>query len=164
MTVLIPAMLAVLLAEFGRNSGYGAFRFQMTATTALGIAVGVSAAAGLAVAPMMTAHARALLLALALFLTGAGQFGRLTVTPSRVSRFDELRLVWRSGAPFLAFAFAAWKAAPVGAAAGALLGIAASVALGTRSSGRMLTAARRSAGTILIVIAVYAATWALRLI
>ena len=131
----------------------------------LGLSVGIAAFAGFSLAPTMNTHARALMLGVALVLTGCGQFGKAPLGDPPASFAGTMLFVWRSGAPFLAFAFAIWKAASVSAAAGALAGTVAAVALGAvpLPPGR-LRSLRRLLGMILIMTGGYAALWALRLI
>jgi hypothetical protein len=162
----IPTLIAVLLAEYGgRAIQFPRLPKLALAATLLGIAVGVVAFAGFALAPTMPANARALMLGVALILTGFGQFGRAPAGDPPVSFAGTFLFVWRSGAPFLAFAFSVWKSAPVGAAAGALAGIVAAVALGAVPlSPANLIWVRRAAGATITVIGIYAALWALRLI
>lgn len=159
-------MLAVLLAEAGgRLTALPRLPHLTLAATVLGLAIGVAAFAGAALAPTMNANARALMLGIALVLTGCGQFGRAFDGTVPGSLRDTLLLVWRSGAPFLAFAFAVWRAAPSSAAAGALAGVAASAAIGSAMGKSPLTVRlRRAGGALLIVAGFYAAVWALRLV
>ncbi len=113
----------------------------------------------------MNAHARALMLGFALILTGFGQFGKAPAGDPPSTFIGTFLFVWRSGAPFLAFAFSIWKSAPVGAAAGALAGIVGAVALGAIPlSPQIMIWVRRAAGTTMATTGVYAALWALRLI
>ena len=163
MNTFIPALIAVLLAEFGGRATM--FARLPLAATLLGIAVGVSAFAGVSLAPAMNAYARALMLGVALVLTGFGQFGKAPAgdPPARFS--GTFLFVWRSSAPFLAFAFAIWKSSPVGAAAGALAGVVGAVALGAMPlSPHIIVWVRRAAGATITVIGIYAVLWALRLI
>jgi hypothetical protein len=162
----IPALIAVLLAEYGgRATQFVRLPKLSLAALILGLAVGAAAFAGVSLAPTMNAHARALLLGLALILTGFGQFGKTASGDPPSTFVGTVLFVWRSGAPFLAFAFSIWKSAPVGAAAGALAGIVAAVALGAIpvAPAHMIWL-RRIAGVTMTVIGIYAALWALRLI
>ncbi len=166
MNAFIPTLIAVLLAEFGgRATQFARLPRLSLAATLLGLSVGISAFAGVSLAPIMSAHARALMLGMALILTGFGQFGKTPVGDPPSSFTGTFLFVWRSGAPFLAFAFSIWKSAPVGAAAGALAGIVASVILGAMPmSPAFMTWLRRLAGATIMAIGLYAALWALRLI
>jgi hypothetical protein len=165
-TSFIPAMLAVLLAEFGgRASQFARLPHLAFAATLLGLAVGISAVAGISMAPGMNPHARALLLGIALVATGLNQFGKPISGDPPATLFKTFLFVWRSGAPFLAFAFAIWKSSPIGAAAGALAGVVAVVALAAIPiPENVLKWLRRVAGGTIIAIGLYAALWALRLI
>jgi hypothetical protein len=166
-TAFIPAFLAVLFAEFGARSIHFIRLPRLAlAATLLGLAVGVAAVAGVSLAPTMNANARALLLGLALILAGFGQFGKAPSGDPPASVAGTALFVWRSSAPFLAFAFSVWKSAPVGAAAGALAGIAGVVALSAAMplSPTTIIRLRRGAGVTMTVIGIYAALWALRLI
>jgi hypothetical protein len=162
----IPALIAVLLAEYGgRATMFTRLPRLSLAATLLGLAVGISAFAGFSLAPAMNAQARALMLGMALILTGLGQFGKATSGDPPATLAGTFLFVWRSGAPFLAFAFAIWKSSPVGAAAGALAGNAAAVALGTVSlAPAYLVWLRSVAGATMTVIGIYAVLWALRLV
>jgi hypothetical protein len=162
----IPALIAVLLAEYGgRSAQFARLPRLSLAATLLGLAVGVSAFAGISLAPTMNAHARALMVGFALVLTGFGQFGKAPAGDPPSTFIGTFLFVWRSGAPFLAFAFSIWKSAPVGAAAGALAGIVGAVALGAMPIAPAHAVwLRRAAGATMTVTGVYAALWALRLI
>lgn len=166
MNAFIPTLIAVLLAEYGgRATLFARLPNLSLAATLLGLAVGIAAFGGISLAPTMNAHARALMLGIALILTGFGQFGKAPSSVPPVTVAGTLLFVWRSSAPFLAFAFSIWKGAPVGAAAGALAGIAGAVALGAVPlSPRTTLLVRRLSGATITVIGIYAALWALRLI
>ena len=162
----MPALIAVLLAEFG---GWAALFARLPrlslAATVLGLAVGIAAFGGFSLAPTMNANARALLLGIALILTGFGQFGKAPSDDPPATVIGTLIFVWRSGGPFLAFALAVWKGAPIGAAAGALAGVAGAVALGAvPMSPQTILWLRRVSGATITLIGIYAALWALRLI
>lgn len=159
-------MLAVLLAEFGGRATHFARLPKLSlAATLLGVSVGVAAFAGVRLAPTMNAHARALMLGLALILTGFGQFGKAPSADPPATLVGTILFVWRSGAPFLAFAFSIWKGSPIAAAAGALAGVAGAVALdAVPMSPNIFLWLRRAAGIIMVGIGLYAALWALRLI
>jgi Ca2+/H+ antiporter, TMEM165/GDT1 family len=162
----IPAMIAVLLAETGgRSMQFARLPRLALAAMLLGVAVGIAAFAGNSIAPEMNPYARALMLGIALILTGCGQFGKPASGDPPASLWATLLFVWRSGAPFLAFAFSLWRAAPVGAAAGALAGMVGAAAFGAvHMPASYLIALRRAAGAVLIMTGFYAAFWALRLI
>lgn len=166
MNAFIPALIAVLLAEYGgRATLFLRLPRLSLAALLLGLAVGISAFAGVSLAPTMNAHARALMLGVALILTGFGQFGKAPSDDPPTTLLGTLLFVWRSGAPFLAFAFSIWKASATGAAAGALAGVIGAVALAAMPLAPQLTLwVRRLAGTTMTVIGLYAALWALRLI
>jgi hypothetical protein len=163
-TTLIPALIVVLLAEAGgRSTLFTRLPHLGLAALILGIAVGASAVAGQLMAPAMTAHARALMLGLALLIAAAGWFEKPLAEPP-ATLWGTLRLVWRSSTPFLAFAFAIWKGGALGAAAGALMGFAGAVLLGTLVPAAILRRARPVALAAIAVTGLYAALWALRLI
>jgi hypothetical protein len=159
-------MIAVLLAEYGgRSIQFARLPKLSLAATLLGLAVGVAAVAGFSLAPTMNANARALMLGMALILTGFGQFGKAPAGDPPATFIGTFLFVWRSGAPFLAFAFAIWKSSPIGAAAGALAGIVGAVTLGAIPLAPVLVMwLRRASGITMIVIGIYAVLWALRLI
>jgi hypothetical protein len=162
----IPALIAVLLAEYGgRATLFVRLPRLSLAALLLGLAVGIAAFAGISLAPTMNAHARSLMLGIALILTGCSQFGKAQSGDPPTTILATLIYVWRSCAPFLAFAFSIWKSSPVGAAAGALAGILAAVALSAVPlAPEYVKWVRRAAGSALIVIGIYSALWALRLI
>lgn len=158
-------MIAVLLAEFGgRAALFPQLPRLLLAATLLGLSVGTAAFAGVSLAPTMNDHARGLMLGIAFSLTGFGQFGNPLPLAPPVTLAHTLLFVWRSGAPFLAFALSIWSGAPVGAAAGALAGIAGAVALGAVPMARRdVVRLRRVAGVMLTMAGLYAVLWALRL-
>jgi hypothetical protein len=163
-TIFVPALLAVLLAEAGGRSAVFARLPHLTlAALTLGIAVGASAVAGQLMAPAMTAHARALMLGLALIIAAAGWFEKPLAEPP-TTLGGTVRLVWRSSTPFLAFAFAIWKSGAIGAAAGALAGFALAVLLGSIVAATILRPIRALALAAIAATGIYAALWALRLI
>ena len=166
MNAFIPALIAVLLAEFGgRATLFARLPRLALAATVLGIAVGIAAFGGISLAPTMPIRARSLLLGVALILTGFGQFGKAPSGDPPGTLIATLLFVWRSSAPFLAFAFSIWSGAPVGAAAGALAGVAGAVALGVVPlSAQNILWVRRASGAALAITGIYAALWALRLI
>ena len=159
-------MIAVLFAEYGGQSvQFARLPRVILAAILLFLAVGIAAFAGLTLAPTINAHARALVLGVALILTGCGQFGKAATGEPPMTIVGTMLFVWRSGVPFLAFAFSIWQASPVGAAAGALAGIIGAAALGSvplRSLHRIWL--RRMAGSVLLIVGGYAALWALRLL
>lgn len=159
-------MIAVLLAEFGgRASQFARLPHLAFAATLLGLAVGIAAFAAITMAPTMNSSARALLLGIALIVTGLNQFGKPITGDPPATLFKTFLFVWRSGAPFLAFAFAVWKSSPIGAAAGVLAGMVAVVTLATVPiPDQILRRLRQMAGGTIIMIGIYAALWALRLI
>lgn len=159
-------MIAVLLAEFGgRAALFLKLPRLVLAATLLGLSVGAAAFAGISLAPVMNAHARALMLGIALILTGFNQFGKATVPDPPAALLGTVLFVWRSGAPFLAFAFSIWSRSPVGAAAGALAGIAGAVALGAVPLAlRSVVRLRYAAGVTTTLTGLYAVLWALRFI
>jgi hypothetical protein len=162
----IPALIAVLLAEYGgRVTMFTRLPRLSMAATFLGLAVGISAFAGFSLAPAMNAQARALMLGIALILTGFGQFGKGPSGDPPATLIGTFLIVWRSAAPFLAFAFAIWKSSPIGAAAGALAGVVGAVALNfIPLPPAHILWLRRSAGVTMTVIGIYAVLGALRLI
>lgn len=161
-------MIAVLFAEFGgRAALFPQLSRLSLAATLLGLSVGAAAFAGISLAPTMNINARALMLGIALILSGFNQFGKAqfgkAMSDPPATLLGTLLFVWRSGAPFLAFAFSIWSGSPVGAAAGALAGIAGAVALGAVPLGaRSVTWLRRAAGLMLTLVGLYSALWALR--
>jgi hypothetical protein len=161
----IPALIAVFLAECGgRAALFLVMPKLVLAALLLGLSIGVSAFAGITLAPTMNVHARALLLGIALILTGCAQFGKAPSGAPPASVIGTLLFVWRSSAPFLAFAFAIWKSGAVGASAGSLAGLAGAVAFGVVPlSSVQIVWVRRASGATLGVVGIYATLWALRL-
>jgi hypothetical protein len=163
-TIFIPALLAVLLAEAGgRSALFARLPHLAFAALILGVAVGASAVAGQLMAPAMTANARALMLGLALMIAAAAWFEKPRVEPP-ATLWGTLKMVWRSSTPFLAFAFAIWKGGAMGAAAGALAGFAGAVLLGTMVPVSILRPVRAVALAVIAGTGLYSALWALRLI
>ena len=138
------------------------------AATLLGLAVSVAAFGGYSLSSTMNVQARTLILGVALVLSGLGQLGKPVAADPPATLMATLLFVWRSGAPFLAFAFALWRSSPVGAAAGALAGIIAAATLGIGLAGAVLPIhiiwVRRSAGILVTVVGIYALLWALRVV
>lgn len=166
MSALIPALIAALFAEFGgRARSLIQAPHALTASLLLGLLVGAAAVAGGGTAPLMTAHARALMLGLALIISGAGQLRSASTQSLPMTLFATLRIIGQSSAPFLAFSFAIWRAAPVDAAIGTLMGLAGAVALSSLSiSAAITTWLRWFAGVTLATAGCYAVLSALRLI
>ena len=169
MNAFIPAFVAVLLAEIGARSGALA-RSDRTLLLAgcAGLLIGGAAVAGLLVAPIMSPHARLLMLGLALILSAAGQFGRARAPAAAPGALRSLLLLWGASATLLAFALAAWLAAPVSAAAGALAGLASAViggaALSAGVSSAHLALIRRIAGGTLLLVGGFCMLQGLRLV
>jgi hypothetical protein len=163
-TTFIPALIAVLLAETGGRSAVFARLPRLSlAAAVLGLAVGAAAFGGFAMAPTMTPHARALLLGLVLILTASDQFRAAAPNPP-TNIPKTLLLVWRCSPPSLAFAFAVWKADPLGAAAGALAGFVGAVFLSSLIPRVWVRRVRLCSVTVIVIFGVYSALWALRLI
>lgn len=159
-------MVAVLLAEFGgRAAQFPRLSRLALAATLLGLSVGAAAFAGISLAPTMNGHARTLMLGFAFILTGFNQFGKAPSSVPPATLTGTSLFVWRSGAPFLAFALSIWSGSPVGAAAGALAGIAGAVALGVVPLAlHSVVWLRRAAGVTLTLTGLYAVLRALRFI
>lgn len=166
MNIFVPALVAVLFAEFGgRATQLLRLKNLSVAALLLGLSVGVAAFAGMSLAPTMNSHARALLLGIAFVLSGFNQFGKAPSSDPPATLLGTLLFVWRSGAPFLAFALASWRDAPISAAAGSLAGVAAAVALGVVPlADNSILWLRRAAGATLVGTGLYAGLWALRFI
>jgi len=165
MNALIPVFVAILLAEIGGPTGRICVARRGIAAFAMALLISVAVGAGATIAPMMIVPARTLLLGLALVFAGVGQFARAGLVNAHraPTLLATLLALWRSPAPFLAFAFAAWTRDPLGPAVGALLGIA--VATGATALGLVVPRAFRvAAGIILCLAGMYAALAGLRLI
>jgi Ca2+/H+ antiporter, TMEM165/GDT1 family len=159
---LIPALVAVLLAELGgRVSTLGEAQRPLGLAAIAGAAIAAAAVGGSLLAPSMTPWARLLLLALALIFGGVNQFAKHKTLPDARGLGPSILLVWRSSAPFSAFAFSAWLAAPIGSAAGAILGLGIAVASAPLAR---LTRPRQAMGSLLILGGLISALMALRLV
>ncbi|MFM9978405.1 MAG: hypothetical protein ACKVOP_10240 [Sphingomonadaceae bacterium] len=162
MNALIPALVAVLLAELGgRATALGRTSHPLLIAAIAGAAVAAAAVGGALIAPTMTPWAGLLLLALALIFGGANQFAASRPSPVAPGIAASLLAIWRSSAPFMAFAFSAWLAAPIGSAIGAMagLGIAACSAPLMR-----FASIRRAMGGVLILAGLIVGLMALRLV
>jgi len=159
---LIPALVTVLLAEFGGRASalVGTSRPLLVAAIA-GAAIAAAAVGGALIAPSMTPWARLLLLAVALLFAGTNQLGPTKPRVEALTLVSSLLLIWRSSAPFCAFAFAAWLAAPIASAIGAMLGLG--IAAVSAPLAR-LVGVRHTMGSVLIVGGLIAALLALRLV
>lgn len=160
---LIPALLAVLLAEVGERAlmlrsagGRGAFVAIVAGLIAAGTV------AGALIAPRMTLPARDLMLGVALLLAGVTQLRR--VKPISGSWRGALQF-WQGGTLLLAFAlaarFEAWSVAP-GIAGGLLAALVLTHAATT--AGLALPLLRRVAAGVLLIAGAVCALGALRLI
>ncbi len=163
MNGLVPALLAVLLAEFGpRALSYAASpRREMLGWVAAALVFGAGAS-GILVAPSMTIWAETLLLGIALVFAGIGQLGR--VRP--VSGFrGNLALFWRGGTPLLAFALAA-RFPGIASLPGAAAGVVAAVVLSraARANRWPFDLIRRGGGIALLTSGAICAVNGLRLV
>ena len=163
MNGLVPALVAVLLAELGQRGGFSgkAWRGVIVWVGITAIVV-VASLAGQLLAPRMTDWAVALMIGVALALAAVGQ---LFKAKARVSRAGLLWGFWSGGAPLIAFAlairFGAWSSA-VGTLIGTVIaGVATAAA--TRNA-VPLRAARAVAAVVLFAIAAVVAVGALRLV
>jgi putative Ca2+/H+ antiporter (TMEM165/GDT1 family) len=179
LAALIPALIAVLLAEMGSKvqglahaatakSGAGAILAALALTSAIGL--GVAAAGGIYVSKMLTPDARTLLAALALAFAGVPMLlpRRKPVTSPKhlipafvVAQFGD-------SAQFIVFAIAAQGGEGALAAAGGVFGMLAAtsppVLLGDQWPGRVpLGTLRWIAAALLIVAAIWLAAQALQL-
>ena len=167
MNALIPVFVAVLLAEiggplsiFGRGFGRGR---RNAAALAMGLLIGVAVIGGWSVGTILIAPARSLMLGLALLFAGIAQFGPRKGVVETPTIWAGALMVYRSPAPFLAFAFAAWMNAPLGAGAGAMLGLGLAAVIG--SQGFVVPrGVRVGSGVALCFAGLFAALSGLRLI
>jgi Ca2+/H+ antiporter, TMEM165/GDT1 family len=180
LAALIPALIAVLLAEMGGKTqrlahsvaerfGPGRTLSALLLTSAIGLCV--AAAGGAYISRMLTPDARTLLAALALGLAGlpmlwlrdwAVPASKHLVPAFAVAQFGD-------SAQFIVFAIAAQGGEGVLAALGGLFGIVGAAAppvlLGSQWPGRVpLTMVRLAAAALLIATAIWIAAHALRLL
>ncbi|MDB5715238.1 MAG: hypothetical protein JWO15_2635 [Sphingomonadales bacterium] len=162
MNALIPAFVAVLLAEIGGPlTIFARARRTSAALAMLGLLI-IAVVGGWAIAAILDIHARTLLLGLALLFAGSAQFGQRAVTAEPTIIASGMML-YRSPAPFLAFAFTAWISAPFSTVTGAIAGVGAAVFVG--SAGAVIPrAVRMGAGMLLCLAGLIAGLNGLRLV
>ena len=163
MNGFVPALLAVLLAEFGpRALSYTAAPYRETLGWMAAAMVFAAGAGGIVVAPQMTIHAENLMLGIALAFAGAGQIGRVRPATGFVAN---LALFWRGGSPLLAFAVAA-RFAGIATLLGAAGGLVAAVllSLAARANRWPLDPLRRIGGALLLASGAFCAVTGLRLV
>lgn len=161
MNGLIPALLAVLLAEVGPRGT--ALAFEAGRTTIVFLIAGVLAAAAVAgalLAPRLAPNAETLLIALALAFGAWAQASR--VPPPATTR-AALLAFWRGGTTLLVFALAT-RFAPLSVGVGAAGGLAVTAMLGRLIDARAMRFVRRGCLLVLLVAAASLAIVALRLV
>lgn len=165
MSSLVPALVAVLLAETGGRARALARMPRMgLADLVMVFAVSAAAVGGVAVAPIMNANARALMIGLALALAAAGQLRNSAVESQPLTPTAAVALPLRTNAPFLAFAFAIWRGEAAGAAIGTLAGMAAAALLSSLLPDRWMRAGRLAAMAALALTGIVTMLGALRLV
>ena len=159
MNGFVPALVAVLLAEWGPRAAllWRAPRRELVLWCAAAM-IFAAGAAGTLVGPMLTGWAESLMIGVALVLAAIGQLQRIkpVTAPGRV-----LWTFWSGGTILLVFALAA----PFGALAasfGALAGLA--LAIVTAEAGLPVRLVRSCAALILVVAGATAALGGLRLL
>jgi hypothetical protein len=160
---LIPAFVAVLLAEIGGPLAIFTVERRTFAALAMVLLVIVAVVGGWAVAGLLIAPARVLLLGLAMLFAGFAQFGQRAPVAGKPTIVASAMMLYRSPAPFLAFAFSAWMGAPATAGVGALAGIGVAATSGSLH-GAMPRVVRTGAGIILCLAGIIAALNGLRLV
>lgn len=161
MNALIPALIAVLLAEIGGPAARLAAQRPNLVAFVIALLVFASAGIGWSFAAIMKPEARLLMLGVLLLLAGLGQIR--AGKPPRDSGFGRALALSRSSAAGIAFGFAAGLGEPLTPALGALAGFA--LAAGAVALGLAVPAvARRSAGGVLAATGAGAMLHALQLI
>lgn len=161
MNGLIPALLAVLLAEVGPRGAALAFESGRTAIVFLvATIVAAAAVAGALLAPRLAPNAETLLIALALAFGGWAQASR--VAPPATTR-AALLAFWRGGTALLVFALAT-RFAPLSVGVGAAGGLGAAAVLGRLVDERAMRLVRRACVLVLLVAGAILAVVALRLV
>lgn len=160
MNGLIPALLAVLLAEVGpRGASLAAGGPRATVVFVVAAVVAGSAVGGGLVAPTLAPAARALLIAVALGFGAWAQVGRLA--PATTTR-GALFAFWRGGTALLVFALATWFP-PVSVLLGAALALVVAALAGVSPVAAPIVARlRRPCAAALLAAAAIIATLALR--
>ena len=162
MNGFVPALLAVLLAEFGpRALSYTAAPYREALGWMAAAMIFGAGAGGIVVASHMTVHAQTLMLGIALAFAGMGQIGRVR---SASGFAGNLALFWRGGSALLAFAFAA-RFAGIATLLGSAGGLVAALllSLAARANRWPLDALRRTGGVLLLASGAFCAVTGLRL-
>lgn len=160
---LIPALVAVLLAETGGPLTIFGRERRMTAALAMLLLLFVAGVGGWTVAAMLNTDARMLVLGLALLFAGISQFSQRVALVEKPGIVAGGMTLYRSPTPFLAFAFAAWMSAPLSAIAGAVAGVGVAVLVGTVSP-TIPRAVRIGGGFVLFLAGIIAVLNGLRLV
>jgi hypothetical protein len=128
---LIPVFVAVLLAEIGGPLAMFGRERRNSAALVMTLLIIVAVVGGLSVGALLIAPARLLMLGLALLFAGFAQFSRRPAMVEKPTLLASALTLYRSPAPFLAFAFASWISAPIAAGVGAIAGIGVAGAIGS---------------------------------
>lgn len=161
MNSLIPALLAVLLAEIGAPLGALAVGRGNVIAFAIALLVFAAAGVGWQFSTMMAADARTLMLGVLMIFAAGGQFW--AGKPPKDNHLGTLLAITRSPAPGLAFGFAAWSGEPVTPAVGALFAVALAAGAAMLQIA-VPPIARRIAGGVLLLAGLFLALGALKLI
>jgi hypothetical protein len=158
---LIPALLAVVLAEIGGPlASLARDRPNIVGFVAALLVCG-AAAIGASFVDIMIVDARTLMLGVVLMIAATGQFER--AKPRKTTAIATGLTLWRSPAPFLAFALAAWSNSPVSVALGGLFGMGAVTAAAIIGV-PVPRSARIGAGGVLLAVGAFAALSGLHLL
>lgn len=167
MDALVPALVAVLLAEMGGKTqgvahagavAYGAGRPLLALLLTSAIGLGVAAAGGVYISHLLTPEARTLLAALALVFAGAPMLlpRRKTPEPPRHLLPAFATAQFGDSAQFIVFAIAAQGGEAVLAAIGGVAGVLAAASppalLGDQWPGRIPVGPLRVIGAALLLI------------
>lgn len=163
MNALVPAFVAVLLAEIGGPLILLGRQNRTAAAFAMVVMIMFAVAAGWTIAAVLDGNARTLLLGLALLFAGSGRSAQPKSRAEMPTVMAGALILYRSPAPFLAFGFAACLNAPFSAAVGAMAGVAMSVLIGSIQP-TIPRAFRVGAGVMLLLAGIFAGLNGLRLV
>lgn len=150
MNLLIPAAIAVFLAEWGGNFARGISARYLFGLFIATLLIAASALAGDALAGIMVDLARQMLLGISLLFASFGQLVfKRGIELQQPTPLQTALSAWRSSTPMLVMAISSAYSAPVAAAMGGVVGIAVSAILA--GIARPGPAMRRSAGILLLI-------------
>ncbi|WP_293882510.1 hypothetical protein [Sphingomonas sp.] len=163
MNALIPAFVAVLLAEIGGGLIIFGRERRLVAAFIMLLLIVLAVITGSMIGALLIVPARTLMLGLALVFAATAQFGRGRSGGDTSTLLASALTLYRSPSPFLAFAFTAWMGAPIGAGAGSMAALVVAAGIGTVAPS-MPRGARVGAGTILGLAGIFAMLSGLRVL